>query len=116
MREIRTSGSEGGGVQTNELSLPLSSHQTLYAKEIDCRVKPGNGDGIVARTRTKLALEIHLQDVEAAAEAVDRVDDLALVGEHVVELDRLILRQPRPRRHEGRHFLRLIGVGNVIGA
>jgi len=27
MREIRTSGSEGGGIQTNRFSLPLSTHR-----------------------------------------------------------------------------------------
>src|SRR4051812_28662808 len=32
--------------------------------------------------------EIHLQDVEPAGVAVDAVDDLALVDEHVVDLDR----------------------------
>src|SRR5262245_14314842 len=32
--------------------------------------------------------EIHLQDVEAAGETIHRVDDGALVDEHVVELDR----------------------------
>ncbi len=44
MREIRTSGSEGGGVQTNELSLPLSSfsHESFYA--MDPRVKPGGDE------------------------------------------------------------------------
>ena len=43
MREIRTSGSEGGGAETNQLSLPLSfSSQNFDAKKMDCRVKPGN--------------------------------------------------------------------------
>ena len=34
-----------------------------------------------------LGSKIHLEDVEAADVAVDGVDDLALVHEHVVELD-----------------------------
>jgi len=43
MREIRTSGSEGGGAETNQLSLPLSStSHNVHAKGMDCRVKPGN--------------------------------------------------------------------------
>ena len=65
---------------------------------------------------TRTISEIHLQDVEPAGEAIDRVDDLALVHEHVVELDRGIFRQRRPRRNEGRDLLRLVGVGDVVGA
>ena len=43
MREIRTSGSEGGGAETNQLSLRLSSlSRNVLAKRMDCRVKPGN--------------------------------------------------------------------------
>ena len=52
MREIRTSGSEGGGAETNQLSLPLSStSHDVHAKEMDCRVKPGNDDRADVRPR-----------------------------------------------------------------
>src|SRR6195256_907295 len=47
---------------------------------------------------------------------VDRVDDAALVDEHVVELDRAARRKGWRLWHEGRDFLRLIRVGNVVGA
>jgi hypothetical protein len=40
MREIRTSGSEGGGTETNRRSLPLSSREIPCAKRMDTRVKP----------------------------------------------------------------------------
>ena len=35
MREIRTSGSEGGGVETNRCSLPLSSIWVFNAFRLD---------------------------------------------------------------------------------
>jgi len=41
MREIRTSGSEGGGIETNRCSLPLSV-TTGRQGLLDCPVKPGN--------------------------------------------------------------------------
>src|ERR1051325_9794676 len=61
-------------------------------------------------------LEIHLQAVQPADVAVDRVDDLALVDEHVVELDGAGWRAGRCRRHEGADLLRLVRVGDVEGA
>ncbi len=40
MRENRTSGSEGGGTETNRCSLPpISKHRPGV---LDCPVKPGN--------------------------------------------------------------------------
>src|SRR6266508_3086030 len=60
--------------------------------------------------------KIHLQDVEAADVAVDGVDDLALVDEHVVELDGAGRRHRRRRRHENADLLRLVGIGDVVGA
>ncbi len=60
--------------------------------------------------------KIHLQNVEPAAEAVYRVDDLALVDEAVVELDRADRRHRRRRRHEGGDLLGLIRIGDVVGA
>jgi hypothetical protein len=32
MREIRTSGSEGGGIETNRFSLPLSVRKALISR------------------------------------------------------------------------------------
>src|SRR5215510_2908998 len=60
--------------------------------------------------------KIHLQDVEPAREAVDRVDDFALVDEHVVELDRVHLGHARGRWHEGGDLSRLVRIGKVVGA
>jgi hypothetical protein len=41
MREIRTSGSEGGGIETNRCSLPLSV-TPVGRWLLDCPVKPGD--------------------------------------------------------------------------
>src|SRR3954471_5867221 len=59
------------------------------------------------------ASKIHLQDVEAADVAVDGVDDLALVDEHVVELDGAGGRHRRRPRHGN---AALLGVGASGGA
>ncbi len=48
--------------------------------------------------------------------AVDRVDHLALVDEHVVELDGAGRRPGRGRRHEDADGFRLVRVGDVVGA
>src|SRR6266446_6350563 len=72
--------------------------------------------GLRVSSHAREALEIHLQDVEPAREAVDRVDDLALVDEYVVELDRVHLGHARGRRHEGGDLSRLIGIGEIVGA
>src|SRR5712671_2079005 len=66
--------------------------------------------------RSSHASEIHLQNIQAAGEAIDRVDDLALVDEDVVELDGADRRERGRRRHEGGDFLRLERVGDVVGA
>ena len=42
MREIRTSDSEGGGIETNRFSLPLSGLQGFSGRP---RVKPGQARG-----------------------------------------------------------------------
>src|SRR4029453_14732966 len=60
--------------------------------------------------------KIHLQDVEAADVAIDGVDDLALVDEDVVELNGAGGRHWRRRRHEHADLLRLVGIGNIVGA
>src|SRR5262249_56174110 len=60
--------------------------------------------------------KIHLQDVKAADVAIDRIDDLALVDEDVVELDGAGRRHRRRWWHEYPDLLRLIWIGNVIGA
>src|SRR6516165_12365072 len=59
--------------------------------------------------------KLHFERVEPADVTVDRIDDLALVDEHVVDLDRPAR---RPRRRLGdkiADLLRLIGIGRVIG-
>src|SRR3984893_3185316 len=60
--------------------------------------------------------KIHLQNIEAAAETVDRVDDLAFVDEAVIELDRADRRTRGARRLEGRDLLGLVRIGDVVGA
>src|SRR2546430_12450469 len=71
--------------------LALAAHACLRALVLRC-----------ARD-TIIESEIHLQNVEAADVAVDGVDDLALVDEHVVELDG---GGGRPRRGPGRRTAR----------
>src|SRR5476651_2214812 len=61
-------------------------------------------------------LEIHLQRIKPAGEAIDGVDDLALVDEHVVDLHAAYRRALRRARHESREFLGLVSVGNIVGA
>ena len=51
------------------------------------------------RTTGGARSEPHLVDVQAADEAIDRIDDLPLVNEHVVELDRLRSRFAGRRGH-----------------
>src|SRR6266567_4827443 len=87
MREIRTSGSEGGGVQTNELSLPLSSssHKSFYA--MDPRVKPG-GDERGCRSRRPRQRAVDHRD--RVVEPVDRDERaearaLLLAEQHLIE-------------------------------
>src|SRR6516164_8131573 len=63
-----------------------------------------------------LGSKIHFQNVEPADVAVDGVDDLALVDEYVVELNGTGRRHGRRRRDEHPHFLRLVRIGNVVGA
>ena len=60
--------------------------------------------------------ERHLEDVQAAGEAIDGIDDAALVDVDVVQLDRAGRRQRRRARHEVGDFLRLIRVADVVGA
>ncbi len=48
--------------------------------------------------------------------AVDGVDDLALVDEYVVELDGPARCHRRGRRHEHADLLRLVWIGDVVGA
>src|SRR3984893_12243516 len=60
--------------------------------------------------------KIHLQNVEAADVAIDGVDDLALVHEHVVELHGGGRRHGRGRGHAHTDLPGLVGIGNVIGA
>jgi len=64
MREIRTSGSEGGGIETNRYSLPLSEHQGTALQQCvkaqchsdrGCRDKPGH-DSAGASMRPGTAL------------------------------------------------------------
>src|SRR5262245_64227912 len=62
------------------------------------------------------AVKPHLQNVKAAGVAVDGVDHLALVDEHVVELDGAGRRAARRRRHEHGDLLGAIRVGDVVGA
>jgi len=50
MREIRTSGSEGGGAQAKGLSLPLS--RLRPRQDVDARHKAGH-DGVVRYGRDK---------------------------------------------------------------
>ena|SRR5215831_8014472 len=67
MREIRTSGSEGGGVETNRCSLPLSSSLREFpaaskeipapAKEIPCPDQGGNFRVCVQRTGYKVQID-----------------------------------------------------------
>src|ERR1700757_1040952 len=54
--------------------------------------------------------EIHFQGVEAGEMAVDRIDDLPLVNERVVDLDRTARRARRRLRDEVPDLLRLVGV------
>src|SRR5215469_5560294 len=60
--------------------------------------------------------ELHFERVEPADMAVDRIDDLALVDEHVVDLDGTARRPRRRLRDEIPDLLRLVGVGGVVGA
>src|SRR6266700_1525947 len=63
MREIRTSGSEGGGVQTNELSLPLSSLWNRNCFTMDARVKPGHDESAAASMEHLLAAREQRSDL-----------------------------------------------------
>jgi hypothetical protein len=60
--------------------------------------------------------KFHFQDVEPAHVTIHGVDDLALVHEHVVELNGAGRRQGRRRRNEDSDFLRLVRIGDVVGA
>src|SRR5688572_21953579 len=60
--------------------------------------------------------DVHFEDVETACEAVHRVDNPALVDPHVVDLNRAGGRHFRCAGNVVRDFLRLIGVGRVVGA
>ena len=42
MREIRTSGSEGGGIETNRFSLPLFAYYCSVLNDRGRRDKPGD--------------------------------------------------------------------------
>src|ERR1700719_310682 len=74
------------------------------------------GAAIAVLSATERRSEIHLEDVEPACEAVDGVDDRALIYEHVVELDRFAGGARRGRGDEGRDLPRLVGIGDVVGA
>src|SRR5271166_4449272 len=60
--------------------------------------------------------ELHFERVEPADMAVDRIDDLALVDEHIVDLDRAARRPRRRLGDEIPDFGRLVGVRGVVGA
>src|SRR5271166_5796934 len=60
--------------------------------------------------------ELHFERVEPADMAVDRIDDLALVDEYVVDLDGTTRRPRRRLGDEVPDLLRLVGVGGVVGA
>src|SRR5579884_2349633 len=62
------------------------------------------------------ASEVALEEVEAAGEAVDGVDDPFLVDEHVVDLGGAGRRAGGRWRHEVRHLPRMEGVANVVHA
>ena len=59
---------------------------------------PGARPASLARDRVS---DVHFEHVQAAAEAVHRVHDAALVDEHVVDLDRALRRAlaARPARN-----------------
>ena len=84
MREIRPSGSEGGGTQTNESSLPLSSaalradetvsafndeaaHLTLSVRRTDQHASFGG-----CRPREQLPLSHHRHDCQACRRDLDQ--------------------------------------------
>src|SRR6516164_6958919 len=60
--------------------------------------------------------ELHFERVEPTDMAVDRIDHLALVDEHVVDLDRPARRSRRRLGDEIPDLLRLIRVRGVVGA
>src|SRR5262249_59725679 len=61
--------------------------------------------------RRTIRLDLQLEDVEPAGEAVDGVDDLPLVHEDVVELDGPATRLAGGRRHVEGDLLRAEGAG-----
>src|SRR2546428_11857213 len=84
--------------------LALAAHACLRALVLRC-----------ARD-TIIESKVHLQNVEAADVAVDGVDDLALVDEHVVELDGAGGRHRRRPRHEQAAPLAVGTGGGVLRA
>ncbi len=72
--------------------------------------RPNSGASLPANSDSGPVSEIHFERVEAADMAVDRVDDLALVDEHVVDLDRPARRARRRLRNEIADLGRLIGI------
>src|SRR5262245_16190215 len=62
--------------------------------------------GMLSLPRLATGSQIRLEHVEPADEAIDRVDDLPIVHEHVVDLHRAHPRAARRRRHVVRNLLR----------
>ena len=73
MREIRTSGSEGGGIETNRRSLPLSDNLALRLHDRGRRDKPGDDSFLLFKltgTRSKSESERCRGD-DAATQKMD---------------------------------------------
>src|SRR5271167_3113042 len=71
--------------------------------------RPNSGASAPANSDSGPVSKIHFERVEAADMAVHRIDDLALVYEHVVDLDRTAR---RPRRRLGD---KIADLGRLIG-
>src|SRR5271169_291689 len=72
--------------------------------------RPNSGASAPANRDSGPVSEIHFERVEAADMAVDGIDDLALVDEHVVDLDRSARRARRRFGDEIADLGRLIGI------
>src|SRR5262249_41796945 len=112
LRPNRPASREGKRSSIDFRLTPLSRCAPLPAS-----AGPGRGSRPSSRPANATPhSKIHLQDVKTADVAIDRIDDLALVDEDVVELDGAGRRHRWRWWHEHPDLLRLIWIGNVIGA
>ena len=73
MREIRPSGSEGGGAETNRLSLPLSSRTLRVPMRGGAEQGVGGGKALAERKASKRMLaKPLLTETQLAPLSVDR--------------------------------------------